>query len=222
MTRDIPWQERAAEIDERRRLANVQGGEEAIRKQCAKGKLTIRERILGVLDAESFNEVGPIAGASQRDENGKLIFTPANFVLGIGRINGRHCVVGGEDFTMGAGSPNPAGLRKSIFTEDLALHYRLPLVRLHEGSGASITGSGGKNAHTLREPVYLTDAFIRIVNGHPNSKIDELLRWPIAVTTSKPWPENDAYARPRRGRSISWAGVRSLRAHAYGLSVSGR
>ena len=144
MTRDVPWQERAAEIDQRRRLAKLQGGEDAVRRQHEKGKFTIRERILGVLDPDSFKEIGPIAGSGETDESGKLAFTPANFVLGVGRINGRHCVVGGEDFTMGAGSPNPAGLRKSIFTEELALHYRLPLVRLHEGSGASITGSGGK------------------------------------------------------------------------------
>lgn len=159
MARDIPWQERAVEIDERRRLAKLQGGEEAVRKQHGRGKLTIRERILGVLDSASFNEIGPIAGSGDVDDNGTLTFTPANFVLGIGRINGRHCVVGGEDFTMGAGSPNAAGLRKSIYTEDLALHYRLPLVRLHEGSGASITGSGGKSAHTLPEPVYAANRF---------------------------------------------------------------
>ncbi|MCA6100499.1 acyl-CoA carboxylase subunit beta [Bradyrhizobium australafricanum] len=159
MTRDVPWQERAVEIDERRRLAKLQGGEEAVRRQHDRGKLTIRERVLGVVDPGSFSEVGPIAGAGEVDENGKLVFTPANFVLGIGRINSRHCVVGGEDFTMGAGSPNPAGLRKSIYTEELALHYRLPLVRLHEGSGASITGSGGKNARTLPEPVYATNRF---------------------------------------------------------------
>jgi hypothetical protein len=40
---------------------------------------------------------------------------------------------------------------------------------------------------------YLTDALTRIVNGHPNSDIDQLLPWPIAVTTSKLWPENSAY-----------------------------
>ncbi|WLA86041.1 transposase domain-containing protein [Bradyrhizobium elkanii] len=40
---------------------------------------------------------------------------------------------------------------------------------------------------------YLTDAFTRIVNGHPNSNIDELLPRHIVDTTSKPWPENDAY-----------------------------
>lgn len=157
--RSTAWQEKTDEIDERRKLAKLQGGEEAVRKQHAKGRLTIRQRIDGVLDEGTFKEVGPIAGAGERANDGSLSFTPANFVLGIGKISGRSCVVGGEDFTMGAGSPNAAGLRKSIYTEDLALKYRIPLVRFHEGSGASITGSGGKNSKPLPGPVYERSRF---------------------------------------------------------------
>ena len=157
--RDIPWQDRANEIDERRRLAKLQGGEDAIKKQHDKAKLTIRERISALLDEGSFREVGPIAGASEMNEDGSLSFVPANFVLGFGRINNRSCVVGGEDFTMGAGSPNPTGLRKSLYTEELALQYRLPLVRLHEGSGASVTGTGGKAERTLPAPVFSPNRF---------------------------------------------------------------
>lgn len=157
--RSTAWHDRADEIDERRKLARLQGGENAIRKQHGKDRLTIRERIDHIIDKDTLKEVGPIAGAGERAEDGALSFTPANFVLGIGKISGRFCVVGGEDFTMGAGSPNAAGLRKSIYTEDLALQYRIPLVRLHEGSGASITGSGGKNNKTLPGPVYERNRF---------------------------------------------------------------
>jgi len=157
--RSTAWQEKADEIDERRRLAKLQGGEEAVQKQHAKGRLTIRERIDSFLDEQSFKEVGPVAGNGERADDGSLSFTPANFVLGIGRISGRHCVVGGEDFTMGAGSPNTSGLRKSIYTEDLALNYRIPLIRFHEGSGASITGSGGKNTSSLPAPVFERSRF---------------------------------------------------------------
>ena len=34
-------------------------------------------------------------------------------------------------------------MRKSIYTEELACQYRVPLVRLHEGAGGSITGAAG-------------------------------------------------------------------------------
>ncbi|MGD2133632.1 MAG: carboxyl transferase domain-containing protein, partial [Maricaulaceae bacterium] len=102
------------------------------------------ERIGAVLDPESFDEIGQGAGAPVHDDDGKLIgFAPANFVLGFGKIGGRRVVVGGEDFTLKGGSPSPAGLRKSIYAEDVAIQYRLPLVRLHEGAGGSVGGSGG-------------------------------------------------------------------------------
>jgi acetyl-CoA carboxylase carboxyltransferase component len=157
--RSDAWQEKDDEIDERRKLAILQGGAEAVEKQHRRDRLTIRERIDRVLDEGTLKEVGPIAGSAERGADGTLAFSPANFVLGIGKIAGRFCVVGGEDFTMGAGSPNASGLRKSIYTEDLALKHRIPLVRFHEGSGASITGSGGKKAKTLPGPVFDRNRF---------------------------------------------------------------
>ena len=58
---------------------------------------------------------------------------PANFILGFAKINKRQVIIGGEDFTVRGGSPNPAGLRKSVYTEELAINYKVPLIRLHEG-----------------------------------------------------------------------------------------
>ena len=41
---------------------------------------------------------------------------------------------------------------------------------------------------------YLTDVITKIVNGHPNSRIDELLPWAYRrQPASKTWPENSAY-----------------------------
>ncbi|MDD9889781.1 MAG: propionyl-CoA carboxylase, partial [Gammaproteobacteria bacterium] len=141
----MTWKEETDEIVRRRELALEQGGAESIAKHHGKGKLTIRERINKLLDPDSFEEVGPTAGAGNYDENGELIsLDPANFVLGFGTVDGRRIIVGGEDFTMRGGSPSPAGLRKSVYAEELAVQYKLPLVRLHEGSGGSVGGTGGK------------------------------------------------------------------------------
>ncbi len=148
----MSWQPEIDEIRRRKTLALRQGGEAAIARQHAKGKLSVRERIDALLDDGSFDEIGPGAGVSTRGENGELLnFSPANFVLGFGKINGRRVVVGGEDFTMKGGSPSAAGLRKSIYTEDVALKYRVPLVRLHEGAGGSVGGAGGPS---LPSPVF--------------------------------------------------------------------
>lgn len=143
----MSWQERIDEIHTRREQARRQGGAEAIERQHAKGRLALRERIGRLLDDGSFAELGPTAGVAERDEDGNPTgFTPANFLLGFGKLDGRTCVVGGEDFTVRGGSPTPAGLRKSVYAEDVALRYRVPLIRLHEGGGGSVTGSGGKGS----------------------------------------------------------------------------
>lgn len=140
----MSWEDEVREIEERRRLALEHGGPEGVARQRDAGRLTVRERIDALLDPESFREQGPIAGESETDDEGRLrSFTPANYVLGFGRVGGRPCIVGGEDFTHRGGSPSPAGLRKSVFSEELALRYRLPLVRFLEGGGGSVAGNAG-------------------------------------------------------------------------------
>jgi len=94
------WKKETVEIRKRRKLAKSQGGKEAIKLQHAKGRLTLRERIDLLLDEGSFQEQGEIAGGSEVNEEGKLeSLTPANFILGFGKINNRDIVVGGEDFS---------------------------------------------------------------------------------------------------------------------------
>ena len=136
------WQNPIKGIFERRKLASLQGGEESVKKQHAKGRLTIRERISLLLDANSFKEHGKIAGAADLSEDFELErFAPANYVVGVGEIAQRPVVVGGEDFTLKGGSPNAAGLRKSIYAEHLAVDLQIPLVRLLEGGGGSVDSS---------------------------------------------------------------------------------
>ncbi|MDG2019907.1 MAG: carboxyl transferase domain-containing protein [SAR86 cluster bacterium] len=154
------WKKETAEIKKRRKLSKDQGGKEAIKLQHAKGRLTLRERIDLLLDKESFQEQGEIAGGTELNEEGKLeSLTPANFILGFGKINQKQVVVGGEDFTVKGGSPNPAGLRKSVYTEELALKYKVPLIRLHEGGGGSVAGPGKKSSGYGGDPVFSKSRF---------------------------------------------------------------
>ena len=163
----MSWDEEIDGIHERRREAVRMGGPEAVDKQHEKGRLTIRERIERMVDPGSFDEEGPIAGHGETDENGRLIgFTPANYVLGIGQVDGRPCVLGGEDFTQRGGSPSPAGLRKSVYAETLAVKYRLPLVRFLEGGGGSVAGTSGKKApRPMGDPVYAPPRFRSFVEA---------------------------------------------------------
>lgn len=161
----MSWEQEAKEIAARRAEAKAQGSDEGIAKQHAKGRLTIRERIAHLADAASFQELGEGAGAPEFDDDGNRTgFTPANFVLGFAKIGGRRVVIGGEDFTLKGGSPNPAGLRKSVYSEDVALQYKVPLIRLHEGGGGSVAGSGGGRARSrpVGDPVFSTPRFVSL------------------------------------------------------------
>ena len=159
----MSWNKDIEEIKKREKLSLEQGGEESINIQHSKGRKTIRERINLILDKNSFDEIGKISGSASYNEKGELEnFTPANFLLGFGKINNKQVIIGGEDFTLKGGTPNPAGLRKSIYTEELALKYKFPLIRLHEGGGGSVTGSGGsakKPTIPNSEPVFSKNRF---------------------------------------------------------------
>jgi acetyl-CoA carboxylase carboxyltransferase component len=142
----MSWKPEVEGIEKRRELAKAHGGAEAVAKQHAMERLTIRERVDALLDEGSFREQGPIAGHSEVDEHGELkSFTPANYILGMGKIDGRPVVVGGEDFTQRGGSPSPAGLHKSVFAEEMACQYEVPLVRFLQGGGGSVAGTAGKS-----------------------------------------------------------------------------
>lgn len=155
----MSWENEVRELERRRHLALQQGGKEGIAKQHAKGRLTIRERIDALLDKGSFHEHGRATALPDYDENDKLTgYVPANYVVGFGKIEDRRVVVGGEDFTLKGGSPNAAGLRKSVYAEHLASQYRVPLVRMLEGGGGSVKGSSRKGG-TVGEPVYAQPRF---------------------------------------------------------------
>ena len=106
----MSWDAEIKELERRRYLAQQQGGAAGIAKQHAKGRLTIRERIDAVLDADSFREHGRATASPVYDDNDEVVeYVPANYVVGFGKINERRVVVGGEDFTLKGGSPNAAG-----------------------------------------------------------------------------------------------------------------
>ena len=139
----MAWHDTITGIFKRRELARQQGGEPATDLQHQKGRLTVRERIELLADPGSFQEHGKIAGAATLDERMEIDeFTPANYVVGVARLDNRQAVVGGEDFTLKGGSPNAAGLRKSVYAEHLAVDLQCPLVRLLEGGGGSVSTDG--------------------------------------------------------------------------------
>jgi len=92
----MSWRAEADEIHRRRALAEACGGPEAVARQHAAGKLTVRERVGRLLDPGSFREVGQLAGRATYDKAGQLTgFEPAPYVMGIGAIDWRPVAIGG-------------------------------------------------------------------------------------------------------------------------------
>jgi acetyl-CoA carboxylase carboxyltransferase component len=139
---------RAARIDElsrRRESATAMGGPENVARQHESGRLTVRERIERITDEGSFREVGTLAGTGEYDEHQVLRkVTPAPYVAGLARIDGRPVAIGGEDFTVRGGTSFGSLRRKGGqggYIEDLAHHYKIPLVNLIDGAGGTVTSA---------------------------------------------------------------------------------
>src|SRR5262249_3638207 len=97
--------ERADDLTDRRRRARAMGGADAVAKQHASGKLTVRERIDLLFDSGSFTEIGVQATHAGVSPEMAGRETPADGVVtGFGRIDGRFASVIAYDFTVMAGS----------------------------------------------------------------------------------------------------------------------
>ncbi len=144
---DAGWLPEVKELNRRRKWAEKLGGADAVKKHHDQKRLTIRERIAGLADANSFGEVGKLTGNGQYEGAQVMGVTPAPYVMGLARIAGRPVAIGGEDFTVRGGTSGASRRRKGGqggFVEDLAHHYRIPLVNLIDGAGGTVTSLRGR------------------------------------------------------------------------------
>jgi acetyl-CoA carboxylase carboxyltransferase component len=148
----MSWKPELEELRRRAELARRMGGEERIARARREGRSTVRERIERLLDPGSFHETGVLAGRAEYDSAGSLVgFTPSNFVMGRGSIDGRPVVVGGDDFTVRGGAADGAIGNKMGWSEKAARDLRMPIVRLVDGTGGG--GSVKTTATTRRSYV---------------------------------------------------------------------
>ena len=129
------WEPEIAELRHREELARQMGGPDKVARHHDAGKLTVRERIEELLDSGSFHEIGTITGRATYEGTELADLSPANFVMGRGRVEGRPVVVGGDDFTVRGGSSDASIGGKQAYAEQMANELRLPIVRLIDGSG---------------------------------------------------------------------------------------
>jgi acetyl-CoA carboxylase carboxyltransferase component len=149
------------DLEERRRIAKLGGGEERIARQHAADKLTARERVELLIDAGTFTELGLHAGIHHSVRGLEDKDAPADGVItGYGKVDGRLVAVAAYDFTVMAGSMGTTGELKVTRLRELALTKRIPFVWLLDSAGARIQEAVGSlfagSGHLFREEVVMS------------------------------------------------------------------
>ena len=110
------------------------GGEKRIEKLHSEGKMTARERIDYLLDANSKSlEIGGFAGYGMYEEHGGC--PSGGVVVKIGYIKGKQYIVVANDATVKAGAWFPITGKKNLRAQEIAMENRLPIIYLVDSAG---------------------------------------------------------------------------------------
>ena len=128
--------EKLAELKKR---AEKGGGDERIKAQHGKGKLTARERLSLLLDPGTFVEIDKFAITRARDFGlDKKRFHGDGVVTGYGNIHDRHVFVYAQDFTVLGGSLGEMSGKKIAKVMDHAIKTGCPIIGIIDSGGARI------------------------------------------------------------------------------------
>jgi 3-methylcrotonyl-CoA carboxylase beta subunit len=116
------------------------GGAAKTDRQHAQGKLTARERITLLSDADSrFLEIGLLLAYDKYDGQAPA----AGVVTGLAMVRGREIVVVANDATVKAGSWWPETIQKILRAQEIAMRCRIPIVYLVDSAGVNLPYQGG-------------------------------------------------------------------------------
>lgn len=131
--------EKQKELIELKEKLRQGGGEKAIEKQHSLGKLTARERVAKLFDAESFVETNLFVkhrctnfGMAERENAAEGVIT------GYGRINGRLVYATSQDFTVMGGSLGEMHAAKIALAQEAAMKSGAPIICINDSGGARI------------------------------------------------------------------------------------
>ena len=133
------------------------GGAKAAMAQHVKGRLTVRERLKLLLDdGTELLELGLWAAHGMYMEYGGA--PCAGVVTGLGRVNGRLCMIVANDATVKAGAFFPMTAKKVLRAQTIALENRIPALYLVDSAGVFLP---------LQEDVFPdTDDFGRVFRNN--------------------------------------------------------
>jgi acetyl-CoA carboxylase carboxyltransferase component len=131
--------EKLAELRERTGKVKEMGGAKAVSAQHERGKLTARERLDLLFDANTFRETdmfmkhrGTMFGID------KVEIAADGVITGYGKVDGRPVAAFAQDFTARAGSLGEMHSKKICKVMDMALKAGIPLIGMNDSGGARI------------------------------------------------------------------------------------
>lgn len=117
--------------------ANVHkgGSERARARHIERGKLLPRERVERLLDpGTAFLELNGLAAHGMYDDEAP----GAGIISGIGRVEGRECVIVCNDATVKGGTYYPMTVKKHLRAQEIAEQNHLPCIYLVDSGGANL------------------------------------------------------------------------------------
>ena len=123
------------EVREAAARAAEGGGEAARERHRARGKMPPRERVAGLLDPGSpFLEVGAVAAHGLYEGAAPC----AGVIAGVGRVQGRDCMIVCNDATVKGGTYYPMTVKKHLRAQEIAEECHLPCIYLVDSGGANL------------------------------------------------------------------------------------
>lgn len=115
--------------------ARLGGGAESRKRHERRGKMLVRDRIDTLLDPGSpFLELSPLAAHAVYEDN----VASAGIVTGIGRVEGRECLIVANDATVKGGTYFPLTVKKHLRAQEIAHANHLPCIYLVDSGGANL------------------------------------------------------------------------------------
>ena len=123
----------------RKEVAKSGGGPAAMQKQVAMGKMPARERIMAILDPDTFHEYDLFVEHKCQDFGMDKKQLPGDGVVtGTGMILGHPVCIFAQDFTVAGGSLGLMHARKITKIMDHAMKLGIPLIGINDSGGARI------------------------------------------------------------------------------------
>jgi len=121
------------ELEHRLAAARLGGGPKYLARHKEQGKVPPRERIAALLDPDTpFLELSPLAANGMYDDEAPA----AGMITGIGRVQGRECLIIANDATVKGGTYFPLTVKKHLRAQEIAQQNRLTCIYLVDSGGA--------------------------------------------------------------------------------------